>query len=92
MNTARDWIAAALASLVLLILGAALDAHPTEAQDVADDATEATTHAQVLAARDDLAQRICTAEAGRGAQVLWTHDGDLVCRPAARQVAQGGAL
>jgi hypothetical protein len=25
---------------------------------------------------------LCQAEAGPGAQVLWTQDGDLVCRPA----------
>lgn len=38
------------------------------------------------------AQALCQAEAGPGAQVLWTHDGDLVCRPAvlAAQV-DGGA-
>ena len=28
------------------------------------------------------AKDLCQAEAGPGAQVLWTHDGDLVCRPA----------
>ena len=28
------------------------------------------------------ATQLCQAEAGPGAQVLWTHDGDLVCRPA----------
>lgn len=28
------------------------------------------------------ATQLCQAEAGPGAQVLWTADGDLVCRPA----------
>lgn len=28
------------------------------------------------------ATQLCQAEAGPGAQVLWTQDGDLVCRPA----------
>lgn len=28
------------------------------------------------------ATHLCQAEAGPGAQVLWTADGDLVCRPA----------
>lgn len=92
MKAARTWLSAALACLAMLTLGAVLDAHPTEAQDVADDAGEAVTHAQVIAARDALAQRICSAEAGQGAQVLWTYDGDLVCRPALHQAAKGGAL
>lgn len=28
------------------------------------------------------AEQLCQAEAGPGAEVLWTQDGDLVCRPA----------
>lgn len=28
------------------------------------------------------ATQLCQAEAGQGAQVLWTQDDDLVCRPA----------
>lgn len=28
------------------------------------------------------ARALCVAEAGPGAQARWTHDGDLVCRPA----------
>ena len=39
-----------------------------------------------LDAADERLQRaakaLCQAEAGPGAQVLWTHEGDLVCRPA----------
>lgn len=39
-----------------------------------------------LAATDARMERaaalLCQAEAGPGAQVLWTQDGDLVCRPA----------
>lgn len=36
------------------------------------------------------AEAVCLAEAGPGAQVLWTHQGDLVCRPQSHTVAQGG--
>lgn len=31
---------------------------------------------------DKAAEDLCRAEVGPGAQVLWTVDGDLVCRPA----------
>ena len=38
------------------------------------------------------AAQLCQAEAGQGAQVLWTQDGDLVCRPAVLTAqAEGGA-
>lgn len=38
------------------------------------------------------AEQLCQAEAGPGAQVLWTQDGDLVCRPALLTAqAYGGA-
>lgn len=38
------------------------------------------------------ATQLCQAEAGPGAQVLWTQDGDLVCRPAVLTAqAEGGA-
>lgn len=38
------------------------------------------------------AEQLCQAEAGPGAQVLWTQDGDLVCRPAVLTAqAEGGA-
>ena len=38
------------------------------------------------------AAQLCQAEAGPGAEVLWTQDGDLVCRPAlmTAQAAGGG--
>jgi hypothetical protein len=38
------------------------------------------------------AAQLCQAELGPGATVLWTHDGDLVCRPAVMtaQAAGGG--
>ena len=38
------------------------------------------------------ATQLCQAGAGPGAQVLWTQDGDLVCRPAVLTAqAEGGA-
>ncbi len=38
------------------------------------------------------AEQLCKAEAGPGAEVLWTQDGDLVCRPAVLTAqADGGA-
>lgn len=90
MKTARNWISAALVALALLSLGACLDAPANEAQDVSDDVRQAVTMAQVVAARDALALRLCAAEMGAGATVLWTHEGDMVCRPGANQVAKGG--
>lgn len=45
----------------------------------------ATINAELDAADARLqraATQLCQAEAGPGAQVLWTQDGDLVCRPA----------
>lgn len=44
------------------------------------------------ARQQQAATQLCQAEAGPGAQVLWTHDGDLVCRPAVLTAqAEGGA-
>ncbi|WP_382155357.1 hypothetical protein [Hydrogenophaga sp. ANAO-22] len=90
MKTARNWICAALASLALLALGECLDAQ-AEAQDTAASATDAVTAASIAAQRDALARRICEYERGPGARVLWTHQGDMVCRPATR-TAQANAL
>lgn len=82
------------AGIALLVLGAALDGpdSTTEAQAVANGAAAAWMDSRNLAKRDAIAQVLCDAELGPGTQVLWTRKGDLVCRPAARQVAQGGAL
>ena len=44
------------------------------------------------ARQQQAATQLCQAEAGPGAQVLWTQDGDLVCRPALLTAqAEGGA-
>lgn len=52
----------------------------------ADYASRMTAINAELDAADERLQRaaqaLCQAETGPGAQVLWTHDGDLVCRPA----------
>ncbi|MBS3998221.1 MAG: hypothetical protein KGZ67_12990 [Hydrogenophaga sp.] len=41
------------------------------------------------ASMDRAAAALCRAELGPGAQALWTHQGDLVCRPAV--LTAGGA-
>lgn len=87
--TARTWLATIAACMAFLLLCAALDPFHPEAQDVADATTEAVTMADIEAGRDALALRICQAELGPGTQVIWTVDGDLVCRPAVL-TAQGG--
>ncbi len=81
-----------LARFILLMLGAILDLPNTEAQDVADDSAHAVTEAQLRAKVDAVALSICIDEVGPGATLLWTHQGDMVCRPDAHLVAKGGAL
>jgi len=88
--TARTWLATIAACMAFLFLCAALDPVHEEAQDLADDAAQAPTMAELEARRDALALQLCVAEMGPGTQVLWTADGDLVCRPAVH-TAQGGA-
>lgn len=52
----------------------------------ADFASRMASINDELVAADARLQRaaaaLCQAEAGPGAEVLWTQDGDLVCRPA----------
>ena len=88
--TARTWLATIAACMAFLFLCAALDPVHEEAQDVADDITLAQQRAELEARRDALALQICQAELGPGTRVLWTVDGDMVCRPAVL-TAQGGA-
>lgn len=88
--TARTWLASLAACMAFLLLCAALDPFHEEAQHVADDSNDAVTMADLEARRDALALQICQAELGPGTQVIWTVDGDLVCRPAVL-TAQGGA-
>ncbi|MDZ4282791.1 MAG: hypothetical protein U1C04_18755 [Hydrogenophaga sp.] len=92
MTSRPNWLIGALACVLFLLLGSVLDSQPTEAQDVADDAEAALSWADLEVRRDALAKQICEAELGPGTTVLWTGDGDLVCRPAQPRVAQGGAL
>lgn len=83
-----NWCLAAAACA--LILAAQLLDEPDPSQALADDAA----HAAQLESLDRRIQRtaeaVCLTEAGPGAQVLWTHQGDLVCRPQSHTVAQGG--
>jgi hypothetical protein len=92
VSTARNWIAGVLTSALLLALCAAVDDQPTESQDVADDAASAWMDSDNRGKRDAMAQVLCDSELGAGTHVLWTREGDLVCRPAAHLVAKGGAL
>ena len=66
------------------------------------DERDASTASRMAAINADLdaedarlqraATQLCQAEAGPGALVLWTQDGDLVCRPAVLTAqAEGGA-
>lgn len=89
MSTRHNWLAGVLASALFLLLCARVDGNPYEEQDVADAATEAVTMTELEARRDALALQLCVAEMGPGTQVIWTVDGDLVCRPAVL-TAQGG--
>lgn len=77
--TALNGLAAALFAATFFAI-----AHQAEQND--DLATRAAAVNQQLDAADARMQRaaaaLCQAEMGPGAQALWTHDGDLVCRPA----------
>lgn len=88
MKALGNWCLAAAACA--LFLAAQLLDEPDLSQALADDAA----HAAQLESLDRRIQRtaeaVCLAEAGPGAQVLWTHQGDLVCRPQSHTVAQGG--
>ena len=87
--SARTWLAAFAACMAFLFLCAALDPVHTDAQNTEDAATDAVTRTDLEARRDALALKICTSEMGPGTRVLWTVDGDLVCRPSVLS-AQGG--
>lgn len=89
MTARQNWPTGLLACAVFFALLALVDDQPTEAQDVADDVTLAQRRAGIEADINALAQQICNAELGPGTRVVWTVDGDLVCRPAT-QTAQGG--
>lgn len=74
-------LAAALAATILA--ATAMDhAELPAALHVAQVAEQAEQAAELEQRMHRAAQALCQAEAGTGAQALWTHDGDLVCRPA----------
>lgn len=81
MTARQNWPAGVVACAVLFALLALVDDQPTEAQAVAEDVTVAHKRARIQSDMDALAQRICNAELGPGTRVVWTVDGDLVCRP-----------
>lgn len=86
-RTLMNWVVGGLACAVLLA-AQLLDQHD-EAQAAADAAHEARSQAARNAADERIAKALCEAELGPGTRVLWTTDGDLVCRPA-QVVAEGG--
>lgn len=90
VQTCARWLLGPLLFLALLALGAILD-DPRAAQASADDAAQAVRDAQLRADDEAFWLRICRHEFGPGAQLLRTHDGDVVCR-SAMHVAKGGAL
>ena len=54
------------------------DEHDARMQDI--DAAMRAMDARM----DKAARELCRSELGQGAQVLWTREGDLVCRPGAK--------
>lgn len=87
LRTTANWALGALAC-VLLLAAQLLDQHD-EAQAMADTAISAQQQAGASDAQARAAKALCEAELGPGTRVLWTTDGDLVCRPA-QVVADGG--
>jgi type II secretory pathway component PulM len=79
MTTALNWLAAALAGIVffwVLHQVGETDAHTERMQSINAEMRE------LDARMDRAASDLCRSELGPGAQVLWTREGDLVCRPA----------
>lgn len=81
-RTVTNWVLGAL-FCALLLAAQLLDQHDEE-QAVADAARDVEMAAEIPAAT-----ALCEAELGPGTLVLWTTDGDLVCRPT-QVVADGG--
>lgn len=87
-TTTTNWLAGALFAAVFFTLH-----HQTEQADqLAERAAIVNAEMDATSARmDRAAADLCRAELGPGAQVLWTADGDLVCRPAVMTAsAEGG--
>lgn len=84
-KTAFYIVAGITVALALLILGAHLDGNAEQA--TADSALDARADGLRSANRDAVAMQLCTDELGPGTRVLWTPDGDLVCRPFSLPIA-----
>lgn len=82
-RTITNWGLGILACAVFL--SAQLLDQRDEEQATADAARDVEALAEMPAA-----QALCEAELGPGTRVLWTTDGDLVCRPA-QVFAEGAA-
>lgn len=89
MSAARNWTLAAVFAAVFLALGAVLDEQPAEAQAIAADVEQAHQMAVLDAQIVRASKAFCISQVGPGAKALWTHDGDLVCRPAAHLATAG---
>ncbi|MDP3625039.1 MAG: hypothetical protein Q8S12_00465 [Hydrogenophaga sp.] len=89
MTARTNWAMGLLACVALFAVHALVDDQANEAQNMADELAVAQQLAAVQAGIDALAQQICNTELGPGTRVLWTVDGDLVCRPATL-TAEGG--
>lgn len=86
-RTVTNWALGAL-FCALLLAAQMLDQHDEE-QAMADAAISAQQQAGAADAQARAAKALCEAELGPGTRVLWTTDGDLVCRPV-QVVADGG--
>jgi type II secretory pathway component PulM len=78
MTTALNWLAAALFAIVFFWVIEQVtknDAHTERMQAINAEMRELDKR------MDRAASDLCRSELGPGAQVLWTREGDLVCRP-----------
>lgn len=75
--------ALAIAMAATILAATAMDhAELPEAMRAAAMARQAQQASELEQRMHRAAAALCKAEAGPGAQALWTQDGDLVCRPA----------
>lgn len=79
MNTVINWLSA----LIFTVVFFAVLYQAADGDEITERAAAMHIEMQAMDARiAKAAQALCTAEIGPGAQVLWTREGDLVCRPA----------
>lgn len=86
--TLANWLAAVSAAAVFFGVLYQVDRADAEAQRLHTLATQAEAAEQRM---HRAAQALCSAELGPGSTVLWTPDGDLVCRPALMTAHTPGA-